>query len=301
MSYRGVEIQDPQNAMLMDEQIGAAKNKNALSKIELEQAQQPPNPRDELVNDSKQIKAIIEQTLPTLDESGADDLFMALGELSPAGKMASESWFKNPAPAGEKLKGLTGRLNPQPQPKPMSEYERGRLDYLNRQSPAQGGGDYQPKPAPGMRNKFNESGELLAQEPIQGSKQYRVDMDKYSKDKLTAKYSDMSAKNISKQVDDLLLNVKGMEGAFGILDSRLPSFREDTVKAETQLNTLKNLLQTTGMQNLKAVASSPGAMSEAEWPKLEAAFGALGRATTVEDAKLALADIKNYSDKKENT
>ena len=146
MSYQGIELDNPANAMALAERAGEAKNRNALSKIELEEAQKGPNPRDQFVNETKQIGDFIKAQLPMLDETSADDFFNALNEQGgAAGKMAAESWFKNPAPAGEKLKGLTGRLNPKEQPRPMSEYERGMLEWRNRQDQGNGGqGGLQP-------------------------------------------------------------------------------------------------------------------------------------------------------------
>lgn len=131
MSYRGIEVEDPINAMSREEDLKAKKTRNALGQIELEQAQQGPNPRDQFVNETKQIGDLIKSTLPQLDETSADDFFKALGEQGgAAGRMASESWFKNPAPAAEKLAGLTGRMNPQQGGREMNRLDNVRADYL---------------------------------------------------------------------------------------------------------------------------------------------------------------------------
>jgi len=175
MSYQGIQLESPINAMQGAEELGLAKKKNALAQIELEQAQQGPNPRDQFVNETKQIGELIKSTLPQLDETSADDFFKALGEQGGgAGKMAAESWFKNPAPAGEKLKGLTGRFNPPEQPKPMSDYERGRLEYLNSQEkPTSGAVDPatgQPAPAQPQPARLPVAALKIEQEALDNSR-----------------------------------------------------------------------------------------------------------------------------------
>jgi hypothetical protein len=116
MSYRGVEIQDPQNAMLMDEQIGAAKNKNALSKIELEQAQQPEDPRKAFAQDAKDFKEVLTSMLPTMNEQNADSIIDYLG--ANGGFMSqkfAENWKADQTPVAQKLQRLNDGFNPKKQ------------------------------------------------------------------------------------------------------------------------------------------------------------------------------------------
>lgn len=157
------------------------------------------------------------------------------------------------------------------------------------------GGNIVAAPPTGSRNVFDADGNLLRQDPLPGSKQYRADIDKYASDEKTAKLAAASDASLQRQINDLLANKEGMAGIFGLVDSWTPNLKKSSIRAQTQFNTIKDLMQTSGMKELRMSAGSPGSMTEAEWPKMEAAFGALAQATSEEDAVAALQEIQHYS------
>jgi len=106
--------------------------------------------------------------------------------------------------------------------------------------------------------------------------------------------------NASENADKLIARAEklakhsGLSGNFG-LRGYAPNVRgSDAANAAVLLEELKDSMQLAGFQELRSSAGSPGAMTEKEWPKLEAAVAKLQNASDVETARAALADIATY-------
>ena len=109
MSYEGIQLDNPMNAMANAEKIKAMQMENALAEKQMNQQE---DPRAAFINQSKAVVGHIKENLPILNENNADAFFKEVSGLGPAGAMASDSWFKDQSPAAQKLQRLNAGFNP---------------------------------------------------------------------------------------------------------------------------------------------------------------------------------------------
>ena len=93
-------------------------------------------------------------------------------------------------------------------------------------------------------------------------------------------------------IERLLANQEGLENATGPIDSRLPTFREQTAVFETDLKGLKDKIALAAMAKLKAMSatgsSGLGSVSNFEQQMLQNSLAALDAAQTSESMRAAL-------------
>lgn len=146
---------------------------------------------------------------------------------------------------------------------------------------------------------YDENGRVTSKRAIPGTKAYQAEMADFTKDAgVAGNISQQSTK--VKRLGKELLESKDLGYAFGAgsVVPAVPGFAPANIRSKVE--GFKRLLQTTGMQNLKANAGSAGgAMSVAEWPKMEALFGNLESTQDEETAKGIIKEILDTADEME--
>lgn len=162
-----------------------------------------------------------------------------------------------------------------------------------------GGDEQYGKLSPGFRRIKDKLTGTVVDEAIPGSAPYQ---------KLKGQYAQETAAitNATADADTLIERSKtlqshpGLKGVFGI-SGYFPSIKGgDAGQAEALLEEIKNSMQLAGFQQLRSSVGSPGAMTEKEWPKLEAAISQLQNSTDLAGAKQALRNIETYAQRIKN-
>jgi hypothetical protein len=153
---------------------------------------------------------------------------------------------------------------------------------------------------PGFRRvRDPATGEVMRDEAMPGSAPYQKLKGQYAQETAAVTNATADADNLIARADALIKH-PGLPANFGVR-SYIPNVRgTDAGSAETLLNELKDSMQLAGFSQLRSTSGSPGAMTEKEWPKLEAAISKLQNASNVEDAKTALGQIKIYAERIKN-
>jgi len=178
----------------------------------------------------------------------------------------------------------------------QQNYRAGELDIQAKQMLINKGGLVDappPKSSPGSR-VFRDSQGDWQSELIPGSPQHQAMKDKYSKDTAMVKNASDEAGILMDKVDKLSKH-PGLPRIFGVTGV-FPNYPGgDAADAGVLLDELKNTMQLAGFQNLRNSGSSPGVMTEREWPKMEAAIALLAKATSVKQAKDSMNNIRAFA------
>jgi hypothetical protein len=156
-----------------------------------------------------------------------------------------------------------------------------------------GDGEAPPKAQPGTRVFKDEAGnwqsELIPNQPA-----WQKAKSQYAQDTAAVTNAVADADKLSQRAEALAKH-PGLAGNFG-MRGYAPNVRgTDAANAEVLLSELKDSMQLAGFGALRSTSGSPGAMTEKEWPKLEAAIAKLQNASDVDQARSALADISLYA------
>lgn len=108
-------------------------------------------------------------------------------------------------------------------------------------------------------------------------------------------------------IANLEKNKSGLSGVTGPIAGMLPSIAKDSSNAQSDLDALKAQLSVQGLQAMRDMSKTGGAVgqvTEKEWPRLEAMLGALGQTQTTDQfiqrlqaVKAKLMEIKSIAQK----
>lgn len=137
-----------------------------------------------------------------------------------------------------------------------------------------------PKPPKDMQ--YNDDGELIV---VKGSKTDIKNQESLNKASSSVKTTDEFVNALIRDIDDLIGNETGktqdpnLESATGNFQGRemFPTFLQGqgVVDTDSNIDSLKKKLSIKGLTEIRAAGTSPGSITEREWPIFEAALGNL--------------------------
>lgn len=183
--------------------------------------------------------------------------------------------------------------------KPSDILAREKFEWEKTQKAGIGDAEQLGKLQPGFKRVRDPATGEIRDEAIVGSAPYQKTKGQFAQETAAVTNATADADTLIDRVEKLKEH-PGLESNFG-LRGYVPNIRgTQAADAANMLEELKNSMQLAGFQALRSTTGSPGAMTEREWPKLEAAITMLQNATSVDQAKKALSNVETYAKRIKN-